>query len=82
MMKSMGTIACAKMALLGPTVKVSIFNINRLRTLAMRLLSTPKVAHMKRFQPNSFCDGRLSTVFFLSENRTLTCVKVSVVAML
>ena len=67
MMKSMGTIACAKMALLGPTVKVSIFNINRLRTLAMRLLSTPKVAHMKSFQPNSFCDGQLSTVFFFQK---------------
>ena len=30
MMKSMGTIAGAKMALLGSTVKVSIFSINRL----------------------------------------------------
>ena len=60
MMKLMGTIAGAKMALLGPTVKVSMFSINRLWTLAMRLLSTPKVAHMKRFQLNSFCDGQPS----------------------
>ena len=75
MMKSMGTIACAKMALLGPTVKVSIFNINRLRTLAMRLLSTPKVAHMKRFQSNSFCDGQLSTVFFCQKTGPLLALR-------
>ena len=75
MMKSMGTIACAKMALLGPTVKVSIFNINRLRTLAMRLLSTPKVAHMKRLQPNSFCDGQLSTVFFCQKTGPLLALR-------
>ena len=75
MMKSMGTIAGAKLASLGPTVKVSIFNINRLRTLAMRLLPTPKVAHMKSFQLNSFCDGQLSTVFFCQKTGPLLALR-------
>ena len=39
----MGTIACAKMALLGPTVKVSIFNINRLRNTCYDVLGVKKL---------------------------------------